>query len=178
MGGYDVVVLDRDLPRLHGDQLCRRLVESGSPAKILMLTASNTLTDRVVGLNLGADDYLGKPVRLIELLARLRALTRRRGEAAPDVVEFADLRLDRQSGRVWRGATELELTPREFMLLEELMQAGGGWLSVHQLLHRVFDGASDRPTAAAVRLAVMRLRRKLGAPAAIASARGRGYRLS
>jgi DNA-binding response OmpR family regulator len=175
---YDVIVLDRDLPLIAGDEICRRLTVQSTEAKILMLTASNTLTDRVVGLNLGADDYLGKPVRLVELLARLRALTRRRGSPTSEIVEWGDLRLDVHSARAWRGTDELPLTVREFMMLEELMRAQGQPLSAERLLALIFDDAYGTPTAAAVRLVVMRLRRKLGSPEVITTTTGRGYRLT
>jgi DNA-binding response OmpR family regulator len=175
---YDVVVLDRDLPGVHGDEVCRRVLAHEAPPRVLMLTASNSLGDRVWGLNLGADDYLGKPVRLMELLARVRALARRRGAFESHHLEWGDLRVDLGHRRAWRGGRELDLTPRELLLLEELIRAQGAPLSTEHLLGRVFDGGPGEPTAVTARVLVMRLRRKLGAPAAISTAPGRGYRLA
>jgi DNA-binding response OmpR family regulator len=175
---YDVVVLDRDLPGVHGDEVCRQLVAGASPARVLMLTASDSLGDRVAGLNLGADDYLGKPVRLMELLARIRALARRRGTPEPELFEWRDIRVDVGRRRAWENGRELELTPRELLLLEELTRAQGSPLSAEQLLLRVFDDARGDPTATTVRVLVMRLRRKLAAPDAISTSPGRGYRLT
>jgi DNA-binding response OmpR family regulator len=176
--GYDVVVLDRDIPLVHGDEVCRRLIAQEAPARVLMLTASDTLGDRVAGLNLGADDYLGKPVRLMELLARIRALARRRGAPEPEMIEWGDIRIDVGRRRAWQGDRALELTPRELLLLEELARARGAPLSTDQLIARVFDDARGDPTATAVRVVVMRLRRKLAAPEAIATSPGHGYRLA
>ena len=177
-GDYDVVVLDRDLPLLHGDDVCRRLQARGRAPKILMLTASNTLGDRVSGLNLGADDYVGKPVALMELLARIRALARRPSAVEPQTLQWKNFRIDTRRRLAWRGETELELTLREFMLLEELLHAQGAPRSSDQLLARVFDDARGDPSAITVRVLVMRLRRKLGSPEAIATTSGRGYRLT
>jgi DNA-binding response OmpR family regulator len=174
---YDVVLLDRDLPSVHGDEVCRRLIAQQSPARVLMLTASDSLGDRVAGLNLGADDYLGKPVRLMELLARIRALARRRGALEPELIEWRDIRVDVGRRRAWQGDRELELTPRELLLLEELVRAQGAPLSSQQLLARVFDDARGDPAATTVRVVVMRLRRKLTVPGAIATSPGHGYRL-
>lgn len=176
--GYDVVVLDRDIPVVHGDEVCRRLIEQGSPARILMLTASDSLGDRVAGLNLGADDYLGKPVRLMELLARIRALARRRGEREPEPLVWKDIRIDVGRRCAWQGDHELTLTPRELLLLEELTRAQGAPLSAEKLLARVFDDARGDPTATTVRVVVMRLRRKLPFPEAISTSPGHGYRLA
>jgi DNA-binding response OmpR family regulator len=132
----------------------------------------------VAGLNLGADDYLGKPVRLMELLARIRALARRRGTPEPELFEWRDIRVDVGRRRAWENGRELELTPRELLLLEELTRAQGSPLSAEQLLLRVFDDARGDPTATTVRVLVMRLRRKLAAPDAISTSPGRGYRLT
>jgi DNA-binding response OmpR family regulator len=175
---YDVVVLDRDLPGVHGDEVCRRVLAQAAAPRVLMLTASNSLGDRVSGLNLGADDYLGKPVRLMELLARIRALGRRRGTPERPQLEWRDIRLEVAGGRAWRGDHELELTPREQLLLEELLRAQGAPVSAAALLARVFDNSHGDPTTTAVRLLVMRLRRKLGSPSAIATRPGHGYRLA
>jgi DNA-binding response OmpR family regulator len=174
---YDVVVLDRDLPLLHGDEVCRQLQATALAPKILMLTASNALGDRVTGLNLGADDYVGKPVALMELLARVRALARRQGPLQPQTLEWKDLRVDPERRQAWRGERELDLTLREFMLLEELLTAQGAPRSTDQLIARVLDGARGHPTASTARVLVLRLRRKLGPPDAIATTPGRGYRL-
>jgi DNA-binding response OmpR family regulator len=176
--GYDVVVLDRDIPVVHGDEVCRRLRAGESPARVLMLTASDSLGDRVAGLNLGADDYLGKPVRLMELLARIRALARRRGVPEPDPLEWRDFRIDAGRRRAWQGNRELDLTPRELLVLEELIRARGAPLSTDRLLARAFDDARGDPTATTVRVVIMRLRRKLPAPEAISTSPGRGYRLA
>jgi two-component system, OmpR family, response regulator VanR len=176
--GYDVVVLDRDIPEVHGDEVCRRLRAQESESRVLMLTASDSLADRVAGLNLGADDYLGKPVRLMELLARIRALSRRRGTPEPEVIAWHGLRVDIGRRRAWEGERELELTPRELVLLEELIRAQGAPLSTDQLLARVFDDAHGDPTATTVRVLVMRLRRKLAAPELISTSPGHGYRLA
>jgi DNA-binding response OmpR family regulator len=175
---YDVVVLDRDLPILHGDEVCRRLQANRTGTKILMLTASNALGDRVLGLNLGADDYVGKPVPLMELIARVRALARRRGVSGSQTLEWKDLRLDVERHQAWRAGRELHLTPRELMLLEELLRAQGRPLSSERLIARVFDDARGDPTATTARVLVMRLRRKLGPPEAIATTPGLGYRLA
>ena len=176
--GYDVVVLDRDIPVVHGDEVCRRLLAEEPSARVLMLTASDSLGDRVAGLNLGADDYLGKPVRLMELLARIRALGRRRGIPEPDPLRWRDLRIDVGRRRAWQGDRELDLTPRELLVLEELIRAQGAPLSADRLLARVFDDARGDPTATTVRVVIMRLRRKLPVPEAIATSPGRGYRLA
>src|SRR5919204_4698741 len=174
-GRYDVIVLDRDLPEIHGDEVCRRLRAEQTASKLLMLTASNTLGDRVLGLNLGADDYVGKPVALMELIARLRALARRRGTPEPQALEWNDLRVDLVGRRAWRGSQKLDLTVREFMLLEELVRAQGMPLTADRLVARIFDDARGDPTATNARVLVMRLRRKLGVPDAIATSPGRGY---
>jgi DNA-binding response OmpR family regulator len=175
---YDVVVLDRDLPLLHGDEVCRQLQATALSPRILMLTASNALGDRVTGLNLGADDYVGKPVALMELLARVRALARRQGPLQPRTLEWKDLRVDLARRQAWRGERELDLTLRELMLLEELLRAQGAPRSTDQLIARVLDGARGHPTASTASVLVLRLRRKLGPPEAIATTPGRGYRLS
>ena len=177
-GRYDVIVLDRDLPEIHGDEVCRRLRAEQTASKLLMLTASNTLGDRVLGLNLGADDYVGKPVALMELIARLRALGRRSGTIEPERLSWNDLHLDLDRRRAWRNGRGLDLSVREFMLLEELIRARGRPLSAQELAWRVFDDPRTEPTAVAVRVAVLRLRRKLGSPEAILTSPGHGYRIS
>src|SRR5437762_12430688 len=140
--GYDVVVLDRDLPTVHGDRVCRRLVRDGSLSRILMLTAATDVEDRVDGLEMGADDYLGKPFALPELIARLRALARR-GPGSPVVVQRADLVVDRARHRASRAGIPLTLTRKEFGVLEYLLDADGAAVSAEQLLEHVWDAHAD-----------------------------------
>ena len=173
---YDAVVLDRDLPVLHGDEVCRRLNESGATARILMLTAAGELEDLVDGLDLGADDYLVKPVRLAELTARLRALGRRGGAPAPAVLRHGDLELDPGRLTAARTGRELELSPREFAVLELLVRAEGRLVSAEELLDKAWDENAD-PFTSVVRVVVSRLRRKLGEPDPIATVPGKGYRI-
>jgi DNA-binding response OmpR family regulator len=173
---YDVVILDRNLPGLHGDDVCRRLAESGTESRILMLTAAGGLRDKVAGLNLGADDYLGKPFAFEELVARLRALSRRAGPSRPPVLRRSDVELDPASRRAWRQGRELELTNKEFGVLEALLSASGALLSSEELLERVWDENAD-PFTNVVRVAVMTLRKKLGEPPLIETVAGAGYRL-
>ena len=173
---YDAVVLDRDLPKLHGDEVCRRLGAAGHPARILMLTAAGELDDVVGGLDLGADDYLVKPVRLAELMARLRALDRRRGSAGTSLLRHGELELDPARLRATRGGREVELTLREFAVLELLVRAEGAIVSAEDLLYRAWDENAD-PFTTSVRVIVSRLRRKLGDPPLITTVVGRGYRL-
>ena len=176
--GYDVIVLDRDLPRVHGDAVCASLVAgSGGPARarILMLTAAAAVEDRVDGLNLGADDYLGKPFAFAELVARVRALARRSPSAAPVAVR-GDLVIDRVRRRVSRAGRPVTLTRKEFGVLEELVAAGGGVVSAEELLERVWDEHAD-PFSNTVSVTVSRLRRKLGDPPPIETLIGSGYRL-
>ena len=173
---YDVVVLDRDLPVLHGDEVCRALADDGGPARILMLTASGTVDDRVEGLGLGADDYLGKPFAFAELVARIRALGRRAGAPRPPVLRRHDLTLD-PAGRVaTRAGRSLPLTRKEFAVLEVLLAADGAVVSAEELLERVWDEHAD-PFTNTVRVTVMNLRRKLGPPALVETVVGIGYRL-
>jgi DNA-binding response OmpR family regulator len=173
---YDVVVLDRDLPGLHGDDVCRRLHTDGHDAKILMLTASGTIRDRVEGLELGADDYLPKPFAFAELAARVLALARRSGRARPPVLRRGDLELDQARMRVVRGDRTIELNHKEFGVLRVLMAADGGVISAGELLARVWDENAD-PFSNTVRVTVMRLRRKLGEPSPIETVVGAGYRV-
>jgi DNA-binding response OmpR family regulator len=173
---YDVVILDRNLPGLHGDDVCRRLTESGTESRILMLTAAGGLRDKVAGLNLGADDYLGKPFAFEELVARLRALSRRAGPPRPPVLRRSDVELDPASRRAWRRGRELELTNKEFGVLEALLSASGAVLSSEELLERVWDENAD-PFTNVVRVAIMTLRKKLGEPPLIETIAGAGYRL-
>lgn len=173
---YDAIVLDRDLPRLHGDEVARRLNAGGATARILMLTAAGGLDDVVGGLDLGADDYLVKPVRLAELTARLRALGRRGGPPAPALLESGELVLDPGRLAATRAGRELALTPREFAVLELLVRAEGRIVSAEELLERAWDENAD-PFTSVVRVIVSRLRRKLGEPDPIVTVVGRGYRL-
>ncbi len=173
---YDVIVLDRNLPGLHGDEVCRRLTEEGSQARILMLTAARGLRDRVVGLDLGADDYLGKPFAFDELLARLRALARRAAAARPPVLRRAGIELDPAARSAARGVHDLQLTNKEFGVLEVLMAAEGQVVSSEELLEKVWDENTD-PFSNVVRVTMMTLRRKLGDPQPIETVTGAGYRL-
>src|SRR5215469_8541116 len=175
MTTYDVVVLDRDLPRIHGDAVCAALVSSPSAARILMLTAAGTVGDRVDGLNLGADDYLSKPFAFAELVARVRALARRQPAAAP-VITRGDIVFDRARRRVSRAGRPLSLTRKEMGILEELLVADGGVVSAEDLLERVWDENAD-PFTRTVTVTIARLRRKLGEPDPIETVVGSGYRL-
>jgi DNA-binding response OmpR family regulator len=172
---YDVIVLDRDLPTVHGDQVCRRLVRDGSPSRILMLTAAADVDDRVDGLELGADDYLGKPFAFHELIARIRALGRR-GPGAPAVVRRGDLVIDLARHRASRAGVPLTLTRKEFGVLESLAGADGAAVSAEELLEHVWDAHAD-PFSNTVAVTVGRLRRKLGNPPVIETVIGVGYRL-
>ncbi|RKR88274.1 DNA-binding response OmpR family regulator [Micromonospora pisi] len=172
---YDVVVLDRDLPVLHGDSVCRWLAQDGT-ARILMLTASGTVEDRVGGLSLGADDYLGKPFAFSELVARVRALARRSTPARPPVLRHADVVLDPARRAAERAGRLLSLTPKEFGVLEELLAAGGDVVSAETLLEKVWDEHAD-PFTNAIRITIGTLRRKLGDPPPIETVTGAGYRM-
>ena len=172
---YDVIVLDRDLPKVHGDAVCAALVGAQSKARILMLTAAAAVGDRIEGLNLGADDYLGKPFAFDELVARIHALARRSPGAAPVTVR-GDLILDRARRRVSRSGRPISLTRKELGVLEELLIADGAVLSAEELLERVWDENAD-PFTRTVTVTVARLRRKLGAPQLIETVIGSGYRL-
>ena len=173
---YDVIVLDRDLPRVHGDAVCASLVAGPAEARILMLTASGAVEDRVDGLNLGADDYLAKPFAFSELVARIRSLARRR-PAAPPVAVHGDLAVDRIRRRASRAGRPIELTRKEFGVLEALIAAQGGVVSAEDLLENVWDEHAD-PFSNTVSVTVSRLRRKLGNPPLIETVIGSGYRLS
>ena len=175
MNCYDVVVLDRDLPKVHGDAVCATLVGSCSAARILMLTAAATVGDRVQGLNLGADDYLGKPFAFEELVARVRSLARRAPAAVPVIVR-GDIVFDRARRRVSRAGRPLSLTRKEMGILEELLVADGGVISTEDLLERVWDENAD-PFTRTVTVTIGRLRRKLGEPDPIDTVVGSGYRL-
>jgi len=173
---YDVVVLDRNLPGLHGDEVCRRLAGSGAETRILMLTAARGLRDKVAGLNLGADDYLGKPFAFEELVARVRALSRRAGPPRPPVLRRRGVELDPASRRTFREGREIALTNREFGVLEALLSASGGVVSGEELLEKVWDENAD-PFSNVVRVTIMTLRKKLGEPPLIETVAGAGYRL-
>jgi DNA-binding response OmpR family regulator len=170
---YDVIVLDRDLPVVHGDQVCRVL--AGSGPRILMLTASAQVEDRVDGLELGADDYLGKPFAFAELVARVRALSRR-APSAPPILRRGDLSVDRARHRASRGSRPLSLTRKEFGILEMLLAADGALVNAEELLEHVWDGAVD-PFSNIVSVTMTRLRRKLGDPPLIETVVGKGYRM-
>jgi DNA-binding response OmpR family regulator len=173
---YDVVVLDRDLPGTHGDEVCRRIVSEGSGSRVLMLTAASTVADRVDGLGLGADDYLPKPFDFAELVARIRALARRSVAMVPPVLECGELTLDPSRRVAFRSGRRLELSPKEFGVLECLLAADGRIVSAEELLERVWDSAAD-PFTTAVKTTVRRLRRKLGDPPLVHTVREGGYRV-
>jgi DNA-binding response OmpR family regulator len=175
---YDVLVLDRTLPDGSGDDLCRRVVASGASTKVLMLTARDAVAERVAGLELGADDYVTKPVAMAELVARVRALARRRGEARPALLRHRDLILDPAARTVRRGDRELELNRKERTVLEELLRAEGAVVSTDRLLNAAWGDAHAFPFDNTVRVTVMRLRRKLGRPPLIETVVGEGYRLA
>ncbi|RJL35594.1 response regulator transcription factor [Bailinhaonella thermotolerans] len=173
---YDVVVLDRDLPRVHGDEVCRRIVAARSRSRVLMLTAAGGLRDRVAGLSLGADDYLPKPFAFVELSARVHALTRRSRPAAPPVLERAGVRLDPARGEVHRDGRPISLGNREFAVLTELLRAEGAAVSAEELLERVWDEHID-PFTNVVRVTIMKLCRKLGEPPIVFTVQEKGYRI-
>ena len=173
---YDVVVLDRDLPGVHGDEVCRRITAAGAGSRVLMLTAASTIRDRVEGLGLGADDYLPKPFDFAELVARVRALARRSAPAVPPVLIAGDLRLDPARRVAERGGRRLDLSPREFAVLECLLAAGGRAVSAEELLERVWDEMAD-PFTTAVKSTIRRLRGKLGDPPVVETVREGGYRI-
>ncbi|MBB2942391.1 DNA-binding response OmpR family regulator [Actinoplanes lutulentus] len=173
---YDVVVLDRDLPGMHGDEICAELVASGALTRVLMLTASSTVADRVEGLELGADDYLAKPFAFEELVARVQALGRRATPAAPPVLIVGNLVLDQTRRVVTRGGAPIDLTNKEFGVLEELLKARGGVVSTEELLERVWDANTD-PFTTTVRVTINTLRKKIGDPPLIETVVGAGYRV-
>jgi DNA-binding response OmpR family regulator len=173
---YDVVVLDRDLPGTHGDEVCRQIVASGAGSRVLMLTAASTVADRVDGLGIGADDYLPKPFDFAELVARIRALARRPAIALPPVLEHGDLTVDPGRRVAFRAGRRLDLSPKEFGVLECLLAAGGRIVSAEDLLERVWDSEAD-PFTTAVKTTIRRLRLKLGDPPVIHTVREGGYRV-
>jgi DNA-binding response OmpR family regulator len=173
---YDVIVLDRDLPGLHGDQVCARLVGGGARSRVLMLTAAATNDDLIDGLGLGADDYLAKPFDFPVLVARIGALARRAHPAIPPVLEHGDVVLDTARRCAYRAGRSLALRPKEFGVLELLLAAQGRVVSAEELLARVWDEAAD-PFTATVKITVSRLRAKLGDPPVIETVAKAGYRI-
>jgi DNA-binding response OmpR family regulator len=173
---YDVVVLDRDLPGVPGDEVCRRIVDDHSATRVLMLTAAATVRQRVDGLGLVADDYLPKPFDFAELVARVRALGRRPGTVVPPILDNGELTLDPSRRVATRAGRRLELSPKEFAVLECLLAAHGRLVSAEELLERVWDEAAD-PFTTAVKTTVRRLRAKLGDPPIVHTVREGGYRI-
>ncbi len=173
---YDVIVLDRDLPGRHGDDVCQALVAEGTESRLLMLTASATIEDRVEGLGLGADDYLPKPFNIAELVARIRALARRSRPALPPVLVHGDLRLDSARRIATRSGRRLELSPKEFAVLELLLAAEGSAVSAEELLERAWDEAAN-PFTNTVKMTISRLRAKLGDPPVVTTVAQAGYRI-
>ena len=173
---YDVVVLDRDIPVVHGDEVCRRLVAGGNESRILMLTAARGVADRVEGLGLGADDYLPKPFDFSELVARIRALGRRSRPALPPTLVQGDLRLDAARRIATRAQRHLDLSPKEFAVLELLLGARGAVVSQEEIFESVWDESLD-PFSQAVKTTISRLRAKLGEPPLIETVARSGYRI-
>ena len=173
---YDVVVLDRDLPGTHGDEVCRRLAAQRSPTRVLMLTAASTVKERVDGLGLGADDYLPKPFDFAELTARIRALGRRSSAPLPPTLEGGDISLDPSRRVAFRAGRRLDLSPKEFAVLECLLASADRVVSAEELLERVWDEHAD-PFTTAVKTTIRRLRVKLGDPPVIQTIREGGYRI-
>jgi DNA-binding response OmpR family regulator len=177
LADYDVVVLDRDLPGVHGDEVCARIVEAGARARVLMLTAAASVEDLVGGLGLGADDYLSKPFVFAELLARVSALIRRAQPAIAPLLVNGDLSVDSARHRAERAGRVLHLGLKEFGVLELLLAAEGRVVSAEELLERVWDEAAD-PFSAAPKVTISRLRGKLGDPPVIETVTGVGYRIA
>jgi DNA-binding response OmpR family regulator len=173
---YDVIVLDRDLPGIHGDTLCRMIADSNDPAMILMLTAAGTPAERVAGLTLGADDYLTKPFHFPELVLRVRTLARRK-PAQDRTLKAAGIELDALRRTATRDGRQLDLSAKEFAVLESLLKASPGALSAERLLEQAWDENAD-PFTNTVRVTIGRLRRKLGQPEAIQNTPGIGYRIT
>jgi DNA-binding response OmpR family regulator len=176
VNAYDVVVLDRDLPEVHGDDVCQTLNREQPDTKVLMLTAARTPEDVVGGLSLGADDYMAKPFHFPELVARIRALARRNGNARPAVLSHGDVELDPARRTATRGGSDLRLSRKELGVLEALLEADGAAVSAEELLERVWDENAD-PFTNTVRMTVMTLRRKLGDPPFVETVPGAGYRV-
>ncbi|HEX6358001.1 response regulator transcription factor [Actinophytocola sp.] len=175
VNSYDVVVLDRDLPKVHGDEVCRQIVAAGRETRVIMLTAAASIRDRVEGLGLGADDYLTKPFAFAELVARVHALSRRAVSALPPLLDHEGVLLDGPRRHVTRDGQPLSLSPKEFAVLEVLMRNAGRVVSAEDLLEKAWDEHAD-PFTNAVRMAVMTLRRKLGDPPLIHTVPSAGYR--
>jgi DNA-binding response OmpR family regulator len=173
---YDVIVLDRDLPAVHGDEVCRQLIASGCESRILMLTAASTIEDRVDGLGLGADDYLPKPFAFAELVARIRALARRSRPPLPPQLVRGNLRLDPGRRVATRAGRRLALTPKEFAVLQLLLEAQGAVVPAEELLEKVWDQMAD-PFTTTVKATIHRLRAKLGDPPVIHTVAQAGYRI-
>lgn len=173
---YDILVLDRDLPLVHGDEVCRTLARDASTIRILMLTAAATIQDRVDGLSLGADDYLPKPFAMAELIARIRAMHRRRGVPSPTILRAGDLQVDTARRLAVRDGRRLALSTKELAVLEYLLAAAGRTVSAEELLEHVWDEATD-PFSTSVKVTISRLRAKLGAPPLIETLPQRGYRI-
>jgi DNA-binding response OmpR family regulator len=173
---YDVVVLDRDLPVVHGDDVCRTIASRGGPVRVLMLTAAAGVDDRVDGLSLGADDYLPKPFALRELVARVAALGRRSRPATPPVLRRAGISLDPYRREVFRDGRYVPLSRKEFAVLSELLRADGTAVSAEHLLEKAWDENAD-PFTHAVRMTILKLRRKLGDPPVLLTEPGVGYRI-
>jgi len=173
---YDVIVLDRDLPAVHGDEVCARLVAAGGRSRVLMLTGAAENEDLVNGLGLGADDYLGKPFAFAVLVARITALARRAQPTVPPVLQSGDVVLDTAKRSAQRSGCDLELTPKEFGVLELLLAAKGRVVPAEELLARVWDENAD-PFTGAVRITMSRLRAKLGDPPVIETVAKAGYRI-
>jgi DNA-binding response OmpR family regulator len=174
---YDVLVLDRDLPGVHGDEVCRTVRGERPETGILMLTAAGTLEDVIEGLALGADDYLSKPFRFAELVARIHALARRATPSRPPVLQHRDIELDPARRTLTRAGSKIDLARKEFAVLEVLMGSEGATVSAEELLERVWDEQTD-PFTNVVRMTIMTLRRKLGEPVAIETVIGVGYRMA
>jgi len=176
VNSYDVLILDRDLPRVHGDEVCRQLVETGAMTRVLMLTAAREVSDRVAGLTLGADDYLTKPFAFAELVARVRALARRARPRLPPVLVRGGLVVDTARRTAERDGRQRYLTPKELGMLELLLAADGAVVSAEELLERTWDKNAD-PFTTTIRVTVMRLRRKLGDPPLVETVARSGYRI-
>lgn len=176
VNSYDVVLLDRNLPLVSGDELCQMIVSARWETRVLMLTAATTIRDRVGGLGLGADDYLIKPFAFAELVARVHALGRRARPAAPPVLSRAGIDVDPHRREAFRDGLRMHLSNKEFAVLEELVRADGGLVSAEQLLERAWDEQTD-PFTGVVRYTIMMLRRKLGDPPVIQTVTGAGYQI-
>jgi DNA-binding response OmpR family regulator len=177
VNSYDVLVLDRDLPGVHGDTICRMITASGTPVMILMLTAAGAPGDRVGGLDLGADDYLPKPFHFPELVLRIRSLARRKPTAQPRILRAAGIELDPLHRTITRDGQQIQVSPKEFAVLEALMKAAPAALSTEDLLAQAWDENAD-PFTKTVQVTIGRLRRKLGDPTIIQTIPGVGYRIA